>query len=705
LSTALFFCHYFCRLWSRIFPALLLFVCMGVCPFPWIGMALGMDGEPGRDELYRLSLYQLAQVKVMTASRSTEPAVTAPSVVTIISREEIKRHGYSSLYQALARVPGFYLGHHNALELIGNRGFIQDQNTNYLLLIDGHAQLNPSLFGLQEQHIYPDLANVERIEIIRGPGSTLWGNSALMGVINIITRDPASFDQSDAALGTFEISSRFEFDDRQQSHNIQWGKANADGDGIVVSYTYFDSDADWYACYAPGETGLERDFHNARSWNRSWDFMPGHDAEMKAQWKGFRLLGRHASMNNARSTKSIPGNFATETDFQFLDLSYNETNISKRVTFRPRVFIDRGTWRERVGYDRENSSYYETLGAEFLLNGRLFEASHLLVGASYDHTRFDDGIFWTRGNRTDSNRAVFAEFQYADLPNWWLTIGGRYDGNSGRTDDTAFMPRFSLAHRLDSGWLIKYALNTGFVRPSMFQSVNQWDPGRGGQVVGAESGQTSIGHDLQCSLRGTGYSLSVDFFLLYIDDFITWVGSNVDIGATPYRLWNQNTGKVASKGVEIEAEWQVRRPVKIYGNVTYARARFNDLHQEASFGIPVDYTGAYWLTNDRYMANMPSFLWNLGADIDISEHLRLNLHYRGWADAWVKWTMSPNYERIGPGHYLDVNLAVLDMPVHGLRMDFFANLDLANADTPSGTYGGVTESFGQKYGFSLTYTF
>ena len=142
-------------------------------------------------DVANLSLEQLLEVKVVSASRFEQRGREAPSAVQVISREEIRRHGWATLTEALNTLPGLYANTDKAYDFQGARGFQipGDYNARFLLLIDGQRN-NDNIYhsAMTGTEGWLDMAAVERIEYIPGPGSALYGSSAMFDVINVITR-------------------------------------------------------------------------------------------------------------------------------------------------------------------------------------------------------------------------------------------------------------------------------------------------------------------------------------------------------------------------------------------------------------------------------------------------------------------------------------------------------------------------------------
>jgi iron complex outermembrane receptor protein len=138
-----------------------------------------------------LSLDSLLSINVSTAARYDQSVLEAPASVTIVTAEQIQQYGYRTLADLLNGVKGFYLASDHQRTYLGIRGFNRmiDQNNRVLLLLNGHT-LHESAYGSVPlgMDFGLDLNSIERVEIVRGPGSALYGTGALFAVINIITK-------------------------------------------------------------------------------------------------------------------------------------------------------------------------------------------------------------------------------------------------------------------------------------------------------------------------------------------------------------------------------------------------------------------------------------------------------------------------------------------------------------------------------------
>lgn len=148
--------------------------------------------EADLNRLLDMDLNQLMRVQVVAgAGRFPQKLSDAPSRVSIVTAEDIRRHGYRSLAEVLRSMRGLYTSYDRSYEYLGVRGFSRsgDYNTRVLILLDGIRLSDPVYSQGPVGNDFPvDLALIEQIEFLPGPGSAAYGNNAFFGVINITTR-------------------------------------------------------------------------------------------------------------------------------------------------------------------------------------------------------------------------------------------------------------------------------------------------------------------------------------------------------------------------------------------------------------------------------------------------------------------------------------------------------------------------------------
>jgi iron complex outermembrane recepter protein len=157
--------------------------------------AAGESGTPDATippALKTLSIEELMEVAVTSVSRKPQRREAAAAAISVITQEDIRRSGATTLAEALRLVPGVHVARAAADDwAVGIRGFTSRLSRSMLVLIDGRSVYTPLFAGVYWQVQDTLLEDVDRIEVIRGPGGTLWGANAVNGVVNVITKSAA----------------------------------------------------------------------------------------------------------------------------------------------------------------------------------------------------------------------------------------------------------------------------------------------------------------------------------------------------------------------------------------------------------------------------------------------------------------------------------------------------------------------------------
>jgi iron complex outermembrane receptor protein len=141
-------------------------------------------------ELADLELEELLQVRIVTSvSKKPQEIGHAPAAVFVISQEDLRRSGVTNIADALRMVPGMEVAQINSHAwAVSTRGFNSYYATKLLVLVDGRSVYTPEFSGVYWETVDTLFEDIDRIEVIRGPGGTLWGANAVNGVVNIITK-------------------------------------------------------------------------------------------------------------------------------------------------------------------------------------------------------------------------------------------------------------------------------------------------------------------------------------------------------------------------------------------------------------------------------------------------------------------------------------------------------------------------------------
>ncbi|MGB1540279.1 MAG: TonB-dependent receptor plug domain-containing protein, partial [Rickettsiales bacterium] len=146
--------------------------------------------DGGEEDIFNLGLEDLMNTKVVTASKSKERAFDVAAAITVITNEDLRRSGYTNVMDALRMVPGMQVAQISTPSWsVGSRGFGDEYANKLLVMIDGRSIYTSTFSGVFWDEVNLPMEDIDRIEVIRGPGATIWGANAVNGVINIVTKE------------------------------------------------------------------------------------------------------------------------------------------------------------------------------------------------------------------------------------------------------------------------------------------------------------------------------------------------------------------------------------------------------------------------------------------------------------------------------------------------------------------------------------
>ncbi|HKY93504.1 MAG TPA: TonB-dependent receptor [Nevskiaceae bacterium] len=356
------------------------------------------------ERLADLSLEQLLALEVTSVSKSAERLLRAPAAIVVLTREEILRAGVTSLPEALRLAPNLQVTQYSSSRyVIGARGFggseeSQNFSNKLLILVDGRSVYSPLFSGvyLDAQDVL--LEDVDRIEVISGPGATLWGANAMNGVVNIITRPAAQTTGAfvRAGLGTGE-----------RNVGVRYGRKQDDALAWRIYGHAFERDA--------------TDLVDGDSAQDDWNKLQG----------GFR-----ADWNYARDTVTFQGD-AYDGDESLAgdgELDIQGQNVLARWTHRTRL----GEWQVQGYYDRTRRTEPPS-GAGFVLTTgdveaqqRISSGPHRIVwgGGARFHDYAIDGtptLDFDPDDRQLNLWNVFAQDTIGLTPTLDVTLGLKFE--------------------------------------------------------------------------------------------------------------------------------------------------------------------------------------------------------------------------------------------------------------------------------------
>jgi len=394
-------------------------------------------------DLSRLSIDDLADFEITSVSRRAQPIALAPSAVYVITNEDIAHSGHRTLPEALRLAPNLYVARIDALDYsITPRGFAGFESANKLLvLIDGRSVYSQLYSGVDwdQQHVLLD--DVNRIEVISGPGGALWGANAVNGVVNVTTR--SSFDTQG------------------------WLAAGSAGT----------LDSDVRLRYG-GRLGQSAAFRVYGTGYRRGDLRAADGSRANDGWQGYQLGGR-ADWSSGASAFTLQGGLHDNAIDQSLGVSSGYVRGANVIGRWSRDFADGGRLEVQAYYDRverEARLIYDSLDTydiEFQHDFSLNEGFHRIVwGGGYRVGRdsFRPLIFdqlLDPGSRTVSIANLFVQDEVAIAENLSLIAGLKLEQSSYTGLEA--MPSLRLAWRHAEGRLAWAAVSRAVRNPSRIE--------------------------------------------------------------------------------------------------------------------------------------------------------------------------------------------------------------------------------------------
>jgi len=441
------------------------------------------QNKSGTPSLLDMSVEDLMLIdidSVYGASGFKQKVTEAPASVTIITSEEIQRYGYRTLADILRNVRGFYVTYDRNYSYLGVRGYglPGEYNNSIALLIDGH-RLNDDIFdgALIGTESPIDVDLIDRVEVIRGPNSSLYVASAFLGVINIITKRGRDLPKLSV---TGEAASFGSYQGR-----VSYGNRFKNGLELLVSGSFYHSHGQ-DQLFFPEFNGPAT--NNGIALNADDD--ESHQMFANVSWGGFTLHGVFGSRDKGIPTASFGTVFnvtGTRTIDQrgFLDLQYDRRlgrgwDLTSRTYFD--LFDNDGTYiydySASGGPSRvmnRNFAHGKWWGEEVTVSKQLFERQRVSVGFEYrDNFEQDQGNYdvqpfvqYFSDSRTSNILSAYAQDEIHLRGNLVLNLGLRYDRYS--TFGGTTNPRAALIYNPWDKTTFKLLYGQSFRAPNAFE--------------------------------------------------------------------------------------------------------------------------------------------------------------------------------------------------------------------------------------------
>jgi len=517
-----------------------------------LGVALlASAGTASAADLTKLSIEELLNVEVYSASKFAQKITEAPASISIITATDIKGYGYRTLADILRSVRGMDVTHDRNYSYLGARGFNRagDYNNRILLLVDGY-RFNDAVYDYSPigTEFILDVDLIERVEVVRGPGSSIYGSNAFFGVVNVITKRGRDFNGVEASGEAASFGTG--------NGRLTYGRRHEDGAEVLVSASYSGS---------RGQDLFFPEFNTPAANNGVAQGLDKDTAKRvygKLSFNNFTLAALYSERIKGIPTASFGSVFndprtQTTDTMTAINLGYDD-QLSAQQEVTARVYYNGSSYHGTYPWDQppvtanEDWAWGEWWGADAKLASR-YDRHKLVLGAEYqdnfrqDQKNYDVAPYWLYldDKRSSTRKALYAQDEMTLRENLLLNAGLRYDHYS--TVGDAVNPRLALIYNPRPETALKFLYGTAFRAPNTYELYYASTFQKRSQNLEPEritSHELVIEHQLQPNFR-----LTASAYYNHIHNLIDLVTDPADT-----MLVFRNTGQTRARGAEFEAE-------------------------------------------------------------------------------------------------------------------------------------------------------
>ena len=552
------------------------------CLLPAVHAAAQSTGS-----LKDLSVDQLLDIQVTSVSKRSESLADAPASIYVITAEDIRRSGVTTLPEALRLAPNLQIARADSVQYaISARGFNNAVGNKLLVLVDGRTVYTPLFSGVFWDQQEVMLEDVERIEVISGPGATLWGANAVNGVINVITR---------SAVETTDTLTVARAGDNERGGAVRLGTAVGSGAVRVYGkYSEFDNTSRADGSAIPD------------NWNRG---QVGFRADWNAGIDGFTMQG-DAYKGDSESRGFIGPIELTQVEIAGMNLLGRwQRELKGGSQVQLQAYVDHS--------ERDDALFYKPSAdiVDVDFQHSIPGVTHrVLWGAGYRYARDDiDPGFATvfvPASRTLQWGNVFVQDEIHLQDDLDATLGLKAE----RNDYTGmeYLPSARLAWKLAEHQLLWGSLSRAVRAPARYDRDVRFPGFQPYFVIGGPNFQSEVANVVELGYKAqhaNSLSYSITAFAHLWDKLRS--GS-----AIPVEIENQIEGTVAG----IEA-WATYRPVPFWSLNAGVTWLHEDLRLKSGSRDPVG-------VDNPTLRNDPDYQWSLRSSFDLPHEFRLDAQLR-----------------------------------------------------------------------------
>lgn len=536
------------------------------------------------------SLIGVASIKPLSGRES-------PSIISLITEEEIRHSGARDLMDVLSLVPGFDFGMDvEGVVGVGMRGNWAHEG-KVLLLLDGQ-EMNENLFGTTQFGNHFPIDQIKKIEIIRGPGSAIYGGYAEYGVINIVTKNGADINGIEVSGSYGQMAGDY------GSRNVNLSVGKKFGDFQISAAAMLGegnrSDQDF--------TDFYDSTYNMGGGNSKLD---PTNINVGLSYKG---LSARFILDNFYTTTGdgydvIKPSAPEEFNSMFAEVKYT-FKLGEKFTITPRLnYKQQVPWKTAA--DSVSEEYFKVVDrytGNLTMSYQINRKINIIFGGEVfsDHAvdKVDSSFFSNGKSSVDYLNTAFFAQSVVKLRLVNIILGARYDKHNAYGD--AFVPRVGLTKRIDN-FHFKLLYSNSFRAPAI-ENINYADS------TGIKPEKTAVAElELGYEIRRNSI-VTINFFDISTSNTIAYYYND----STQVDAYH-NIGNTGSRGVELEYKF---KETWGYVNLNYAFYSVAGKDKIADYEVP---------ENNKVLLAFPSHKINLGAGFNLNKHFSVNpsVSFRG----------------------------------------------------------------------------
>ncbi len=586
------------------------------------------QGANEPEDFFDMSIEELMNVEVTTVSKKEGTLFKTPASITVLTSEDIRRSGHQSIPEVLRMVPGVHVAKIDENKwAITARGFNRLYAGKLLVLIDGRTVYTPLYSGVYWDVQDLMLEDVERIEVVKGPGGTLWGANAVNGVINIITKK-AKDTQGTLVTGVMGT-------EEKGTSSLRHGGKLGENAYYRVYSKYFNRDE---GLYANGDHANDRSDALREGFRIDWD---------KSEQDHITLQGDfydgHSSQRVRLTVPPGGSNYQADNNIDVRGL-----NILTRWT---RKYSDSSDMSLQFYYDRTEryavnlGESRDTFDIDFQRHFQVADGHNLIWGLGYRHTGDNtDGSYTVSFNPPRSDEELFSVFVQDEITivddMLKFIVGTKVEKND--YTDYEFQPSARLLWTPDERNTFWASFTRAISTPSrtyadmqlIYNSTPQMSISGSNHLKSQEVKSYELGYRVKPK-----DDLFFDFSLFYNEyDHLIATENNPTALTTIYD--NKIYGETF--GTEITVHWQVNENWKLAGGYSFLKMQ---MHTENS--------STNTTTASKTERSSPQNIFHLNSQLNLRDNLEFNttLYYVGS----VPHYSIPSYTRLDMGLTWHIN--------------------------------------------------